>query len=56
MEYILKENVLSIDINTIFEESIQDFFDDYIPSKKIQHLLIQNKWIDLDGNQVKRDS
>ena len=56
MDYILKDKILSIDVNTIFEESIQDFFDAYIPSKKIQHLLIQNKWIDLDGNQVKRES
>ena len=34
--------------------TIQDFFDAYIPSKKYQHLLIQNKWILLDGKPVNR--
>ena len=56
MEYKLDNNILSIKIESIFEETIQEFFDNYIPSKKIQHLLIQNKWIDLDSNPVKRES
>lgn len=56
MEYKLDNNILSIKIESIFEETIQEFFDNYIPSKKIQHLLIQNKWIDLDANPVKRES
>ena len=56
MKYKLEDKYLIIDIDTIFEETIQDFFDQYIPSKKIQHLLIQNKWINLDGNPVKRES
>ena len=56
MEYKLDNNILSIKIESIFEETIQEFFDNYIPSKKIQHLLIQNKWIDLDENPVKRES
>lgn len=56
MEYKLIENELIINVDNIFEETIQDFFDNYIPSKKIQHLLIQNKWIKLDDNPVKRDS
>ena len=55
MEYILRDNWLDISIDSLFVETIQDFFDSYIPSKKIQHLLIQNKNILLDGNPVKRE-
>lgn len=56
MEYKLNDKTLEIKVDSLFEETIQDFFNDYIPSKTIQHLLIQNKWIKLDGNNVKRDS
>ena len=56
MKYILDERILKIDVNSLYQETIQDFFDEYIPSKKIQHLLIQNKRIKLDGNPVKRES
>ena len=56
MNYELKDKWLNIDINSIVCETIQDFFDTYIPSKKVQHELIQNKWILLDGNPVKRES
>lgn len=55
MKYVLEDKILKIDISSLFYERIQDFFDDLIPSKKIQHLLIQNKWIKLDGNPVKRE-
>lgn len=55
MKYTLNETWLNIDINSLFVKTIQDFFDSYIPSKKIQHLLIQNKNILLDGNPVKRE-
>lgn len=55
MEYSLKENILEIKIDSLFNERIQDFFDEFIPSKKIQHLLIQNKWIKMDGNPCKRE-
>ncbi len=55
MEYTLREQWLDISIDSLFVETIQDFFDSYIPSKKIQHLLIQNKNILLDGNTVKRE-
>ena len=56
MNYFLDKNILKIKIDSLFVNTIQDFFDEYIPSKKIQHLLIQNKWITLDGNPVKRES
>ncbi len=56
MIYQLKDRYLSIAVDSLFCDTIQDFFDSYIPSKKIQHLLIQNKWIMLDGNPVKRES
>lgn len=56
MIYKLNDKELIIEIESIFVETIQDFFDAYIPSKKIQHLLIQNKLINLDGNPVKRES
>ena len=55
MEYTLDGKWLHIDINSLFVKTIQEFFDEYIPSKKVQHLLIQNKNILLDGNPVKRE-
>lgn len=55
MVYTLEDRWLHIDIDSLFVKTIQEFFDNYIPSKKIQHLLIQNKWILLDGNPVKRE-
>lgn len=54
MKYTLDKNWLNIDVDSLFVKTIQEFFDNYIPSKKIQHLLIQNKNILLDGNPVKR--
>lgn len=55
MKYILEDKILKIEIASLFNEKVQDFFDEFIPSKKIQHLLIQNKWITLDGNPCKRE-
>lgn len=55
MEYILIENMLHIKISSIHFDTIQDFFDEFIPSSKIQHLLIQNKWITIDNENVKRE-
>ena len=55
MIYTLDKNWLHIDINSLFVKTIQEFFDEYIPSKKMQHLLIQNKHILLNGNPVKRE-
>ena len=55
MKYVLKNRWLSIDIDSLFVKTIQEFFDNYIPSKKVQHLLIQDKSILLDGNPVKRE-
>ena len=56
MRYTLDNNWLHIEINSLFVNTIQEFFDNYIPSKKVQHLLIQNKQILLDGNPVNRQS
>ena len=55
MKYTLDNKILKIEISSLFSETIQSFFDEFIPSKKIQHLLIQNKWIKMDGNPVKRE-
>ena len=55
MKYELKEKTLYIDIDSLFQDTIQSFFDEYIPSKKFQHLLIQNKWILIDDKPVKRE-
>lgn len=55
MKYTLDKTWLNIEIESLFVKTIQEFFDNYIPSKKIQHLLIQNKDILLDGNPVKRE-
>ena len=56
MNYILRDKYLDIEIKSLFVKSINDFFNGYIPSKKYQHLLIQNKWILIDGKACKRDS
>ena len=55
MIYELHDRWLAINVDSLFVKTIQEFFDNYIPSKKIQHLLIQNKHILLDGNPVKRE-
>ena len=55
MQYYVEDRFLHIDIGSLFVSTIQEFFDNYIPSKKVQHLLIQNKQILLDGNPVKRE-
>jgi len=55
VHYTLKDKWLHIDISSLFVKTIQEFFDTYIPSRKVQHLLIQNKQILLDGNPVKRE-
>lgn len=55
MEYKLEEKELKIKIYSIAYKTIQDFFNEYIPSSKIQHLLIQNKWIKIDDKSVKRE-
>lgn len=36
--------------------SLQDFLDEFIPSKKIQHLCIQNGWIMLEEVKPKRET
>ena len=56
MKFTLEGRWLSIDVESLYTATIQDFFDEFIPSKKVQHLLIQNKHILLDGNPVKRES
>lgn len=56
MKYEVKDNFVYIDVKTILQENIQDFFDAYIPSKKYQHLLIQNKWILMDDKNVARNT
>lgn len=55
MIYTLEERILKIKIDSLFANTIQEFLDSFIPSKKIQHLLIQNKWLTMDGNPVKRE-
>ncbi|MBR2577471.1 MAG: RluA family pseudouridine synthase [Erysipelotrichaceae bacterium] len=55
MNCVLEGKILKINVDSLFNETIQDFMDEYVPSKKMQHLLIQNKWIRLDGNPVKRE-
>ena len=55
MKYKLEDKTLHIDIDSIYNKTIQEFLDEFIPSKKYQHLLIQNKWILLNGNPCKRE-
>ena len=55
MRYTLEDIWLHIETQSLFVRTIQEFFDSFVPSRKIQHLLIQNKHILLDGNPVKRE-
>ncbi len=55
MKYVADGRWLHIETESLFVKTIQEFFDSYIPSRKIQHLLIQNKHILMDGNPVKRE-
>ena len=55
MKYVAEGRWLHIETESLFVKTIQEFFDNYIPSRKIQHLLIQNKHILMDGNPVKRE-
>lgn len=55
MEYVLDNTEIKIKISSINNGRIQDFFDTYIPSSKMQHLLLQNKWIKIDNKNVKRE-
>ena len=56
MEYTVIEDYAYIDIKTVHYNTIQEFFDGLIPSKKYQHLLIQNKWIMIDEKPVQRET
>ena len=56
MKYKVINEYAYIDINSISYETIQDFFDALIPSKKYQHLCIQNKWITIDDKTVQRST
>ena len=47
---------INLDITAYANKSLQDFYNDFIPSRKIQHLLIQNKQILLDGKNVTRNA
>lgn len=56
MQYQIINEWIEIECKSLFYSTIQEFFDHLIPSKKYQHLLIQNKWILLDGESVKRET
>ena len=56
MQYKVIDDYVYIDIKSIHYKTIQEFFDNLIPSKKYQHLLIQNKWISIDDKFVNRDT
>ena len=55
MKYVLDGRCLNIEISSLFNKTVQDFLDAYIPSKKYQHLLIQNKWLLIDNKPCKRE-
>ena len=56
MEYRIEQRDIIINIDSIGLATVQDFFDAYIASKKIQHLMIQNKEITIDGQNVQRNT
>jgi len=53
MKYFLKNNTITF---LALQCSLQSFFDQYILSKKYQHLLIQEKRVLVDGIYGKRES
>lgn len=53
MHYTLDENWIII--KDIYEKNIPEFLEKYIPSKKMRHLLIQNKWIWIEDRPATRE-
>ena len=56
MKYTVIDNYAYIEIDSVSYTTIQEFMDALIPSKKYQHLLIQNKWILIDEKSVQRNT
>lgn len=44
-----------IKISSIPFETIDEFLEFYVPSKKMRHLLFQNQWIKIDGNKISKN-
>ena len=56
MQYVLRDQWLYIEIDSLFYRTVQDLMDDLIPSRKMQHLCITNGWILMDEIKVKRET
>lgn len=56
MQYQLSDNWLEIACSSLFYPNIQEFLNALVPSRKYQHLLLQNKWLLLDRQPVQRDT
>lgn len=54
MKYQWIDSTLYIDIASIQEKTLQEFLEHYIPSKKTQHLLFQQKKIYIDQRVARR--
>lgn len=52
MKYIIDNNLLRIDIKSLDAKYVSDFFEKYIPSKKMRYLMILNDWILIDDKKV----
>jgi len=56
MNYTVKDGILRIRVDSVFCNDVQEFLDQYFPSRKIQHLMITNGWLKMDELKVKRAS
>lgn len=56
MNYIVKDRTAIIDVDSLFYYTVQQFMDDLIPSRKMQHLIITNGWLRMDEIKVKRET
>ena len=53
--YSSEKDMMSLSCSTFNDWKAQDLLDDLIPSRRMQHLMIQNKDILLDGMPAKRE-
>ncbi len=56
MKYTLVNDSLMIEVSSLYYRNVQAFLDALVPSRKLQHLIITNGWLRLDGIKVKRET
>jgi 23S rRNA pseudouridine1911/1915/1917 synthase len=54
MEFTLSDRTIYINTDSLYEKDLDAFFERYVPSSKVRHLLIQDKAVRLDGKPLRR--